>query len=75
MSVELACSRSGLSMVKRSLAFLDLVADLGEQPVDPARILGEYLGQQLLVEVDASDGRLFDRKLTLPAASTFTYLS
>ena len=61
---------------EKQLAFLDLVPDLGEQPVDPARILSKYLGQQLFVEVDASDRRVFSiGNSRSPAASTFTYLS
>ena len=62
--------RVGLQQVRavdgeQGLALFHLVADLGEQPDDPSLIGREDLDRHFLVEVDAADRGLLDRKVVL----------
>jgi hypothetical protein len=49
----------------QGLALLHVIADLGQQADDPALIGREHLQRHVLIEVDAADGLLLDRKLVL----------
>ena len=60
-----ACSRSGLSMVNSVCPFFTSSPTSAEQRDDPPLIGREDLHRQLLVEIDAADRLLLDRKLAL----------
>jgi hypothetical protein len=44
---------------------LDVIADFGEQTDDPALIGSKYRDCHFLIEIDAADRLLLDRKLAL----------
>jgi len=50
---------------EQGLALSHVIADLGEQGDDPPRIGREHLQRHVLVEIDAADRFLLDRKLAL----------
>ena len=60
-----ACQQVGAVDGEQRLAFLHVIADRGKQRDDLALIGRENLRLHVLVEVDAADRLLFDRKFAL----------
>ena len=65
MRVELGLQEVGAVDGEQRLALLHVIADGGEQRDDLALIGREDLRLHVLVEVDAADGLLFNRKLAV----------
>ncbi len=62
MSVEFGLDEIGALDGEEGLAFGHPVAEIGEEPDDLALVGGEDLDRHVLVEVDAADRLLLDRK-------------